>query len=127
MTFILSECYNGRMTTTVLYATENRNVLAIIFSISVQLCNVTVSDVDVTGRDIVFTYLNAVQIIYDSDRLSNRLRLVVVRLEIMKTQPADLSTSDGNIEAYLENFCRSVWGEDGDIFQQGMNIFVRND
>ena len=85
------------------------------------------SDVDVTGRDIVFTYLNAVQLIYDSSRLSSRLRLVVVRLEIMKTQPADLSTSDGNIEAYLENFCRSVWGEDGDIFQQGMNIFVRND
>ena len=51
----------------------------------------------------------------------------MVRLEIMKTQPADLSTSDGNIEAYLENFCRSVWGEGGDIFQQGMNIFVRND
>ena len=77
-------------------------------------------------RDIVFTYLNAVQLIYDSSRLSSRLRLVVVRLEIMKTQPADLSTSDGNIEAYLENFCRSVWGED-DVFQQGMNIFVRND
>ena len=35
----------------------------------------------------------------------------MVRLEIMKTQPADLSTSDGNIEAYLENFCRLVWGE----------------
>ena len=47
--------------------------------------------------------------IYDSSRLSSRLRLVVVRLEIMKTQPADLSTSDGNIEAYLENFCRSVY------------------
>ena len=78
-------------------------------------------------RDIVFTYLNAVQLIYDSSRLTSRLRLVVVRLEIMKTQPADLSTSDGNIEAYLENFCRSVLGEDGDIFQQGMNIFVRND
>ena len=77
-------------------------------------------------RDIVFTYLNAVQLIYDSSRLTSRLRLVVVRLEIMKTQPADLSTSDGNIEAYLENFCRSVWGED-DVFQQGMNIFVRND
>ena len=32
----------------------------------------------------------------------------MVRLEIMKTQPSDLSTSDGNIESYLENFCRSV-------------------
>ena len=66
------------------------------------------SPTDVTCRDIVFTYLNAVQLIYDSSRLSNRLRLVVVRLEIMKTQPSDLSTSGGNIESYLENFCRSV-------------------
>ena len=57
-------------------------------------------------RDIVFTYLNAVQLIYDSSRLTIRLRLVVVRLEIMKTQAQDLSTSGGNIEAYLENFCR---------------------
>ena len=59
-------------------------------------------------QDIVFTYLNAVQLIYQSDKLSHRIRLVVVRLEIMKDQPNDLSTSDGNIEAYLENFCRCV-------------------
>ena len=59
-------------------------------------------------QDIVFTYLNAVQLIYQSDKLTSRIRLVVVRLEIMKNQPAALSTSDGNIEAYLENFCRCV-------------------
>ena len=57
-------------------------------------------------QDIVFTYLNAVQLIYQSSRLTSRLRLVVVRLEIMKTQAQGLSTSEGDIEAYLENFCR---------------------
>ena len=57
-------------------------------------------------QDIVFTYLNAVQLIYQSSRLTSRLRLVVVRLEIMKSQATGLSTSDGDIEAYLENFCR---------------------
>ena len=37
-------------------------------------------------QDIVFAYLNAVQIIYQSERLSNKLRLVLVRLDVMQVK-----------------------------------------
>ena len=60
-------------------------------------------------QDLVFTYLNAVQLLYMSDLLTNKLRLVLVRLEIMTTQPSQLQTAGGDIESYLENFCRSVF------------------
>lgn len=59
-------------------------------------------------QDLVFTYLNAVQLLYMSDLLTNKLRLVLVRLEIMTTQPSELQTAGGDIESYLENFCRCV-------------------
>ena len=57
-------------------------------------------------QDLVFTYLNAVQLLYQSSLLTNKLRLVLVRLDIMTEQPAELSTGGGDIETYLENFCR---------------------
>ena len=57
-------------------------------------------------QDLVFTYLNAVQLLYQSSLLTNKLRLVLVRLDIMTSQPADLKTGGGDIETYLENFCR---------------------
>ena len=57
-------------------------------------------------QDLVFTYLNAVQLLYQSSLLTNKLRLVLVRLDIMTSQPAELSTGGGDIETYLENFCR---------------------
>ena len=57
-------------------------------------------------QDIVFTYLNAVQLLYQSRKLSERLRLVLVRLDIMKTLNTNINTSGGDIESYLESFCR---------------------
>ena len=57
-------------------------------------------------ESLVFTYLNAVQLLYSSDLLTNKLRLVLVRLDIMTSQPAELQTAGGDIESYLENFCR---------------------
>ena len=57
-------------------------------------------------QDIVFTYMNAVQLIYQSKKLSNHLRMVLVRLDIMKTKNGDLNNHGGDIESYLESFCR---------------------
>ena len=37
--------------------------------------------------------------------------MVQVRLEIMTSQPADLNTGGGDIETYLENFCRWIYLE----------------
>ena len=56
-------------------------------------------------QDLVFTYLNAVQLLYQSTLLTNKLRLVLVRLDIMTTFPTGLSDGQGDIETYLENFC----------------------
>ena len=57
-------------------------------------------------QDIVFTYVNAVQLIYQSKKLSNQLRMVLVRVDIMKTRNTDLNNHGGDIESYLESFCR---------------------
>ena len=57
-------------------------------------------------QDIVFTYVNAVQIIYQSKKLSNQLRMVLVGLDMMKNRNADLNNHGGDIESYLESFCR---------------------
>ena len=56
-------------------------------------------------QDIVFAYLNAVQIIYKSDRLTNKLRLVLVRLDVMQVPDSSLDSSQGEIESYLDAFC----------------------
>ena len=60
-----------------------------------------------TIKNIVFTYMNAVQQIYSSPQLDSRLRLVLVRLDILSSPAADLDKEGGDIEGYLENFCRS--------------------
>ena len=56
-------------------------------------------------QDIVFAYLNAVQIIYQSSKLTNKLKLVLLRLDIMQTPDPSLNTNSGEIEKYLEAFC----------------------
>ena len=56
-------------------------------------------------QEMVFAYLNAVQIIYKSSRLSNKLTLLLVRLEVMQTPDSSLKSHDGEIESYLESFC----------------------
>jgi hypothetical protein len=57
-------------------------------------------------RDIVFAYLNAVQVMYKSSVLTNKLNLVLVRLDIMQTADASLNKHNGDIERYLEAFCQ---------------------
>ena len=57
-------------------------------------------------RDIVFAYLNAVQIMYRSALLTNKLNLVLVRLDIMQTADPSLDKHTGDIERYLEAFCQ---------------------
>lgn len=57
-------------------------------------------------RDMVFAYLNAVQIMYRSGRLANKLKLVLVRLDIMQAADASLDKHGGDIEKYLEAFCQ---------------------
>jgi len=63
-------------------------------------------------RDMVFAYLNAVQIMYQSARLANKLKLVLVRLDIMQTADLSLDKHGGDIERYLEAFC---------LWQKGKN------
>ena len=52
-------------------------------------------------QDIVFTYLNSAQVMYQSERLTTKVRLVLVRLEIMKTPDIGLDKHGVEIERYL--------------------------
>ena len=47
-----------------------------------------------------------VQLLYQSSQLDTKFRIVLVRLEIFKSPLAKLDKKDGNIEGYLESFCK---------------------
>ena len=51
-------------------------------------------------RELVFTYLNAVQLLYQSDLLANKLRLVLVR--------SHWSTA-GHVPVLLSDWSRCGW------------------
>ena len=90
-------------------STEERVIeIAVFVDYDMYQDNLQASEEATTAKiqDLVFTYLNAVQLLYQSSLLTNKLRLVLVRLDIMTQQPAELSTGGGDIETYLENFCR---------------------
>nr|XP_040579861.1 A disintegrin and metalloproteinase with thrombospondin motifs adt-1-like [Lepeophtheirus salmonis] len=55
-------------------------------------------------QNIVFTYLNSVQLLYESSRLSTKFELILVRLEVARTPIRGL-IKHRNIERYLESFC----------------------
>lgn len=57
-------------------------------------------------QNYVFTYLNSVQIYYESERLDTKIRIVLVRLEIHTSEVRSLDKKGGNIEGYLESFCK---------------------
>ena len=61
-------------------------------------------------QDIVFTYLNSVQLLYNSEKLSTQFRLVLVRLEIFERDISGLDKNGGDIEPYLDSFCK--WQKD---------------
>jgi hypothetical protein len=63
-------------------------------------------------REMVFAYLNAVQVMYQSGRLANKLKVVLVRLDIMQAADPSLNKHGGDIERYLEAFC---------LWQKGKN------
>ena len=76
--------------------------------------NVRKSGRDVDPEDdiyeMVFTYLNAVQLLYKSERLNTKVRILLVVLEIQKNERMD--KRGGDIEGYLDSFC---------LWQKGQN------
>ena len=68
------------------------------------------SDPEAVIQDIVFTYLNSVQLLYNSEKLSTQFRLVLVRLEIFTRDISGLDKNGGDIEPYLDSFCK--WQKD---------------
>uniref|UniRef100_T1KD58 Peptidase M12B domain-containing protein n=1 Tax=Tetranychus urticae TaxID=32264 RepID=T1KD58_TETUR len=54
----------------------------------------------------VLTIMNAVQLLFRQPSLGMSVNISIVLLDILKTQPKDLISSD-NIDTYLTNFC--VW------------------
>ena len=56
-------------------------------------------------QDLVFTYLNSVQLLYNSDRLDTQFRLVLVRLEVFQSRVRAIDKANGDIESYLDSFC----------------------
>ena len=57
-------------------------------------------------QNLVFTYLNSVQLLYQSPQLDTKFRIILVRLEIFKSSLAKLDKKGGNIEGYLDSFCK---------------------
>ena len=47
-----------------------------------------------------------VQLIYQSDSLDTKFQIILVRLEIFKNENIDINKRGGDIEGYLEEFCR---------------------
>lgn len=56
-------------------------------------------------QNLVFAYMNSVQLLYQSQHLDTKFRIILVRLEIFKSSLSTLDKKDGNIEDYLESFC----------------------
>ena len=56
-------------------------------------------------EEFVFAYFNAVQLLYQSDKLRTKLKIVLVRLEVLTSPAWGMDKSGGKIEAYLDSFC----------------------
>ena len=57
-------------------------------------------------QTLVYGYLNGVQIIYKSARLTRRLEIVLVRLDILQSPDKSLDNHNGETEKYLDSFCK---------------------
>ncbi|KAJ1524302.1 hypothetical protein ONE63_010813 [Megalurothrips usitatus] len=56
-------------------------------------------------RDLVLAYLNGVQALYHHPSLGRAVDIVLVRLELFRTQPHDLPHHDGDRSPLLDSFC----------------------
>ncbi len=56
-------------------------------------------------KDLVFTYLNSVQLLYNSERLDTQFRIVLVRLEVFRSRLSSINKGRGDVETYLDSFC----------------------
>ncbi|XP_044735482.1 A disintegrin and metalloproteinase with thrombospondin motifs adt-1-like, partial [Chrysoperla carnea] len=56
-------------------------------------------------RDMLLAYMNGVQALYHHPSLGASIDLVIVRMDIMKTQPNDLPHYDGERSKLLNSFC----------------------
>ncbi|RWS08652.1 A disintegrin and metalloproteinase with thrombospondin motifs 16-like protein, partial [Dinothrombium tinctorium] len=65
----------------------------------------------------VLTIMNAVQLIFKQPSLGLDVDISVILMDIFKTQPKDLTSSD-NIDTYLTNFC--VWQHNRKIHSRGL-------
>ena len=57
-------------------------------------------------QNLVFAYMNSVQLLYQSALLDTKFKIIMVRLEVFKNALSDLDKKDGDIEGYLESFCK---------------------
>ena len=56
-------------------------------------------------QELVFTYLNSVQLLYNHDRLDTKFRILLVRLEVFRSRMRSIDKAGGDIERYLDSFC----------------------
>lgn len=60
---------------------------------------------DVELENMILAYMNGVQALYHHPSLGTSLELVLVRLDIMKTQPTNMPHYDGERSKLLDSFC----------------------
>ncbi|GAB6021031.1 hypothetical protein CHUAL_003668 [Chamberlinius hualienensis] len=58
-----------------------------------------------TMVNMVFTFINAVQLIYSQNSLTSLVSIVLVQVSVIKRPSVGPSKRQGNIEDYLESFC----------------------
>lgn len=83
---------------------------------------------DVKLKDMIMAYLNGVQALYHHPSLGQTLEIVIVRLDIMKQQPAAMPHYDGERSRLLDSFCSyqdSINpGDDSDVSHWDMAVYV---
>jgi len=86
-------------------------------------------------RDLLLSFMNAIQAVYHFPSLGTTVQFSLVKLEIQKTQPADLPTYDGERGRLLTSFCnyQGQHNPDGDgnphhwdigLYVSGLDFFA---
>lgn len=76
-------------------------------------------------QNIVFTYLNSVQLLYNSNKLKTQFRIILVELRIFQTEVSGLNKFGGDIERYLESFCSWQESQNHGDFSQDRTVDTR--
>ncbi|KAK3883003.1 hypothetical protein Pcinc_012655 [Petrolisthes cinctipes] len=63
-----------------------------------------------TVKDLVFTIMNGVHMLYNAPSLDRHFTITLVRVDIVKNSTRGPSKADGDIQRYLTSFC--VWQKD---------------